>query len=323
MNERRSPGGILSVIERRHVRPALWVRAVCLTVLPGVVAGCGAELPGLIPLVLVDSSEIAAAAGERVQRLTLRDAEGRDVAAVLREPADASSPSAAVVLVAGRETGQEAAAVIPGPLQQAVLAIEYPAVLPDQLPRVTLSALRAIRRGALRMPGLLRGAGAWLADRQSVDRSRIVLVGVSYGVPFAAAAGADTIFRAVALHHGGADLALLLRANLPFENGLLRGAVARFGAWYLRALEPAHHVGRIAPRPLLLVNGAEDLIVPRASAEALLAAARPPVRQIWLPRGHLMPDDFSHMRELADSTLSHFGFLRADRPAQGAHASPP
>jgi fermentation-respiration switch protein FrsA (DUF1100 family) len=293
-----------------------------LTAVAAVAAGCGGDLPGIIPLTLVDSTEISAAAGERVQRLTFRDAEGQDVAAVLREPAQAGSPSAAVVLVAGRETGQEAAAVIPGPLQQVVVAIEYPAALPDQIPRVTLPALRAIRRGALRMPGLLRGAGAWLADRRSVDRGRIVLVGVSYGVPFAAAAGADTIFRGVALHHGGADLALLLRTNLPFGNGLLRGAVAHFGAWYLRALEPARHVAQISPRPLLLVNGSDDQIVPRASAEALLAAARPPVRQIWLPHGHLMPDDFSLMRELADTTLSHFGFLRAESPSPASEVVP-
>jgi fermentation-respiration switch protein FrsA (DUF1100 family) len=269
----------------------------------------------VIPLQLVDSVETAAPPGERVQRLTFRDADGRELSAVLREPADAGAPSGAVVLVAGRETGEEAAAVIPGPLEQVVLAIEYPAALPEQLsPRASLPALRAIRRSALRMPGLLRGAGVWLAARQTVDARRMVLVGVSYGVPFAAAAGADTIFRAVALHHGGAGLALLLRTNLPIENGLLRGGVAGFGAWYLRALEPARHVPRISPRPLLLINGTDDRIVPRASAEALLAAARQPVRQIWLPHGHLLPDDYAHMRELADSTLSHFEFLRSPGP---------
>jgi fermentation-respiration switch protein FrsA (DUF1100 family) len=70
-------------------------------------------------------------------------------------------------------------------------------------------------------------------------------------------------------------------------------------------------VGRIAPRPLLLVNALDDQLVPRASAERLLASARPPVRQIWLPLGHLMPDDTLQMRVLADSTLAHLRFLTA------------
>jgi fermentation-respiration switch protein FrsA (DUF1100 family) len=161
------------------------------------------------------------------------------------------------------------------------------------------------------MPGLLRGAARWLSTLDGVDPERMLLVGVSYGVPFAAAAATDTLFRGVALHHGGADLALLLGHNLAVENGLLRGVLARFGAWYFRALEPARYVGSIAPTPLLLINAENDELVPRESAERLLGSARPPVRQVWLPHGHLMPSDTLQMKELADSTLSHFEFLRS------------
>jgi fermentation-respiration switch protein FrsA (DUF1100 family) len=278
----------------------------------GFAIGCASEVEGPVALRATDSTSLAAPPGERLLALAFVDPEGGAVSAVLREPEGPAARSAAVVLVAGRETGQEAAQVIPGPLQQTVLAIEYPAELPEVFSAgAVLPALRGIRRSALRMPGLLRGAAAWLATRESVDPGRMLLVGVSYGVPFAAAAGADTLFRGVALHHGGADLALLLRSNLPIENGLLRSALARWGAWYFRALEPARHVGRIAPRPLLLINADDDELIPRASAERLRDAAEGPVRQIWLPHGHLMPGDDAQMRELADSTLSHFRFLLA------------
>jgi fermentation-respiration switch protein FrsA (DUF1100 family) len=286
-------------------------RAAALAPLAGVLLACSSEVEGPVPLRLADSTALAAPSGERLLLLTFQDPAGDTVSAVLREPDSPASRAPAVVLVAGRETGQQAAAIIEGPLEQVVLALEYPAALPETLsPGAALPALRVIRRSALRMPGLLRGAAAWLATRASVDPRRMIVVGVSYGVPFAAAAGADTLFRGVALHHGGADLALLLRTNLPLRNGLVRSAVARWGAWYFRALEPARHIGRIAPRPLLLINGTADRLVPRASAERLREAAGDPVRQIWLPHGHLMPDDFALMRELADSTLSHFAFLR-------------
>jgi len=265
----------------------------------------------MIPLRLVRSTEVDAPMGERLHELHFVDEEGGELSAILREPAAAGPPRAAVLLVAGRETGRDAAAVIEGPLDEIVLALEYPAELPEELSiGALLQELPAIRRTALRMPGLLRGAGHWLAAQESVDRERIVLVGVSYGVPFAAPAAADPIFRGVALYHGGADLALLLRTNLPIENRFLRSVVSRFGALLLRDLEPARFAGAIAPRPLLLINAEFDDMVPRASAERLLDEARPPVRQIWLPHGHLMPGDQAQMRELADSTLSHFDFLR-------------
>jgi hypothetical protein len=286
--------------------------ASLLVVLVLLVGTCGNRVSDAIPLTLAAAAELPPPAGERLQELTFTDPAGREVTGVLREPSAAGPPRAAVMLVAGRETGRQAAAVIRGPLEQIVLAIEYPDTLPMTFsPAEALAELGAVRRSALRMPGLIRGAAHWLAQHEGVDASRIVLVGVSYGVPFAAAAATDPLFRGVGLHHGGANLSLLLAHNLPVANNLVRGILARFGAWYFRALEPARYVGRIAPRPLLLVNADRDELVPRASAERLLAAARPPVRQIWISHGHLMPWDTLQMRELADSTLSHFGFLRA------------
>jgi fermentation-respiration switch protein FrsA (DUF1100 family) len=276
-----------------------------------LIGSCGARVSGPIPLTLVGSTELVAQPGERLREVRFEDPDGRGVLGVLREPAAPRGPMAAVILVAGRDTGREAASVIEGPVEEVVLALEYPAELPETFslqgaPR----ELAAVRRTALRMPGLLRGAALWLAEQERIDAGRMILVGVSYGVPFAAPAGADSLFSGVALHHGGADLALLLRGNLMIENGVLRRGVARLGAWYFRALDPGRHVGRIAPTPLLLINAERDELVPRESAERLLAAARPPVRQIWLPYGHLMPGDVLQMEELADSTLSHFRFLR-------------
>ncbi|MBW3534708.1 MAG: prolyl oligopeptidase family serine peptidase [Gemmatimonadetes bacterium] len=273
--------------------------------------GCAPPIPDLTPLALVARQNIAADSSERTDGLTFTTPDDDSVSAYLRRPATAPAEGlAAVVLVAGRETGRRAASVIPGPLEVAVLAVEYPAALPEDLGvGALLGRLPAIRESALEMPGILRGAARFLAAQQEVDSTRIALVGVSFGVPFAAAAGHDPIFRGVALHHGGGDLDLLLRANLAVENRLLRAIAADALAWYFRSLDPARHVADIAPRPLLLINGSEDTMVPRASARLLVTRAEGPVEQIWLPHGHLMPGDTALMRELADSTLSHFDFL--------------
>lgn len=283
-----------------------------LILLATVLAACAPPARPPVPLELVHTERLEAGPGEEVSLLTFTGPAGDSVQAVLRKPEESEERGlGGVVLVAGRETGRRAASVIPGPLDVAVLAVEYPEALPADLGFWSLFwRLGEIRRSALRFPPVLRDAAHFLATRPDVDPARIALVGVSFGVPFAAAAGRDPIFRGVALHHGGGDLYTLFQANLPIENGVLRTLAAGILADYLQELDPARHVGAIAPTPLLLINGLHDETVPRESALRLMREARGPLRQIWLPHDHLMPGDTAVMRELADSTLSHFDFLR-------------
>jgi fermentation-respiration switch protein FrsA (DUF1100 family) len=51
-------------------------------------------------------------------------------------------------------------------------------------------------------------------------------------------------------------------------------------------VDPAHHVGRFAPRPILFVNASRDERVPRAAAEALYAAAGEPKEMLWFDAAH-------------------------------------
>jgi hypothetical protein len=215
-----------------------------------------------------------------------------------------------VVLVAGRFTGREAVKVIPGPLESVMLAVEYPQTIPVRVSAWEwIRALPAIRRSARRMPGILRGAAHYLAEQPGIDAARIGLVGVSFGVPFAAAAGKDRVFNAVALHYGGSNLGSLFHANLPMENGLLRSGVAGFAGWWFREMDPGRHIGAISPTPVLLINATRDDLIPRASAELLASRARPPVRHIWLPYGHLGVGQPEVIREVADSTFRYFDGL--------------
>lgn len=281
--------------------------------LAGTIGACASMTMERVPLELADQELVDRSAREALYSLAFLQPSGDSLIAYLRRPADieAGENLPAVVLVAGRETGRRAAQVIPGPLDGIVFAVEYPAAIPEELSTWgLLRQMPSIRRSTYRMPGLLTGAAEYLAELPEVDSTRIALVGVSFGVPFAAPAGQDPIFRGVALHHGGADLELLFRTNFPIGSPFLRGIAAKFIAWYLRELDPGRHVAAISPTPLLLINGLYDEFVPRQSAEQLFEAARPPVYQMWLPHDHLMPDELGVMRELADSTLSHFEFLR-------------
>jgi dienelactone hydrolase len=108
----------------------------------------------------------------------------------------------------------------------------------------------------------LRRALDALALHPGVDASRVVYaafsMGTILGTPFVAS---DARPRAAALAIGG-------------------------GGFGPPAVDPAHHVARIAPRPLLFVQAERDERVPRASAEALHRAAAEPKEILWFDCTH-------------------------------------
>lgn len=48
-------------------------------------------------------------------------------------------------------------------------------------------------------------------------------------------------------------------------------------------------IARFGPRPLLMLNGRKDVLVPQERAKALYAAAREPKESRWYDAGHLLP----------------------------------
>ena len=54
-------------------------------------------------------------------------------------------------------------------------------------------------------------------------------------------------------------------------------------------LEPTQFIGHLAPRPLLMVNGRQDQIVPPESGQALFQAACEPKEIVWYDGGHIPP----------------------------------
>jgi dienelactone hydrolase len=81
--------------------------------------------------------------------------------------------------------------------------------------------------------------------------------------------------------------AILGSLYVPYD-ARVRAAVLAVGGAGIgpAALDPTAHIGRFAPRPLLLVNASRDERIPRSAAEALHAAAGDPKEIEWFDAGH-------------------------------------
>jgi dipeptidyl aminopeptidase/acylaminoacyl peptidase len=114
----------------------------------------------------------------------------------------------------------------------------------------------------------VRRAVDFLVEQRGVDPLRTGLFGISRGAILGSiAAGADPRIAPVVLLYGGHYDA--------GENG------------HLPAACPANYITRIAPRPLLMINGTQDSDMIKARAvDPLFKLAKPPKQIIWTDGGH-------------------------------------
>jgi pimeloyl-ACP methyl ester carboxylesterase len=148
--------------------------------------------------------------------------------------------------------------------------------------RDVLGAVDFLRSGPLPYPRLDRPQviGGW---------------GVSMGAAtLLLAAAREPAIRAIVADSAYADLLPILEREIPARSGLPPAITPGIvlAAWTLygidyRAIRPVDVVARIAPRRLLLIQGAADTFMPPSTARVLTAAARVPHAhvQLWLVPG--------------------------------------
>lgn len=113
-----------------------------------------------------------------------------------------------------------------------------------------------------------------LVDVGQADPTRVAIRGGSAGGYTALAAMvASDVFAAGVSHFGIGDLELLLRDTHKFESRYLDGLIGPHpeAAARYRERSPVHHADRIT-RPLLLLQGLQDKVVPPNQAETMAAA---------------------------------------------------
>ena len=157
----------------------------------------------------------------------------------------------------------------------------------------------------------------YLTTRPDVDPKRIGYVGISWGAITGVTyvAHDDRIQAMASIVGGGGFLGLA---------GSLAGRSDDRPAASKVPIDPVHHVGSIAPRPLLMLNVTKDQLVPRPFAEALHRAAGKGSKVVWIETDHLFRG--VDLQDLSDIVID---FLKqnmeaprsADHPGMGSEAN--
>lgn len=243
--------------------------------------------------------------------ITLTSSTGLQAQLTVNRPRGADRRSPLVILMGGYVTGRHAAELIRDTHGIVIAAISYPYRGPKAMGNFAyLRNIGAIRQGLLdTAPAVLLGLD-YLATQAYVDPSHIELAGVSFGAFLASVPGAlDPRFEKVWLIHGGGDPAAVFD-HLYVDKirfGPLRWLMTRSFALLIQApyLKPERWVGRISPRPVVVVHARHDPSIPPESIMALDRALRQPYQIIWLGKEHVGVRSPDLIQQIADLIYQH------------------
>lgn len=231
-----------------------------------------------------------------VTRLRLVADSGLTVDLTVRVPDGPGKPRPTVLILGGRETGEDAANLCGDVGDVVVAALSYPFAGDPTVKGVrAMLRIRRIQRAVLDTVPAILLATDYLLAQPYVDAHRLELIGVSLGAFLVSPAGVlDTRIRRVWIVHGAGNPAAVIDYSL--ENRIGIRPLRRMIAALLNALAagpylaPERWVGRISPRPVIVINSRGDRRLPRASVDALHAALRDPYEIVWVDGPHVQPN---------------------------------
>ncbi len=265
-------------------------------------------------IVKIEERTVSDSGGRRVVAFKLLDRSGRVTTGELRLPAGARGPMPALLILAGHDTGSKAAGLIHVQEPAVICAMDYPSY-----PRWKVGVLRAPRvlsqldSRAMSSVGMSFAVLDYLCSRPEVDTSRVVVLGASFGVPFAVIAAAlDSRPKGLVLLYGAGDLERIIDWNLrgDIRSGILRWLASRILGALTSPFEPSAYIGRVSPRPLLMVNGRNDEKMPPPCVELLYRRAGEPKEIVWIGSSHVEPSETGLIDSL---TAIVSGWLKKNR----------
>ncbi len=218
-----------------------------------------------------------------------------------------------LMILGGHRTGSDVVELFDDVSHRSIVGVDYPYDGPDKVKGVIPIArtIPLARQAFLDTVPAVSLILDWLVEQAWVDKNRIVLVGASLGVPFAATAAArDRRITGLMLVHGAADnrLWLEVQAARRIDTELLHYPLATILYWlaYGPVLDTSKHVANVSPRPVLIIGARDDERTPAGQAELLFDAARDPKRVRFTDGQHVQSNRkeiVAELRRIADEEL--------------------
>jgi len=231
---------------------------------------------------------------------------------VLRE-SDATAPLPILLILGGHRTGRDAVDLFGDVGGRAIVGVDYPYDGPDKV-RGVLAIAKTIplaRQAILDTVPAVSLVIDWLLTQPWVDSDRIIIVGASLGVPFAAAAAArEPRISGAILVHGAADNRLWLEVQVArrIKIEALHYPLSNVLNWlaYGSVFDTPRFVAMISSRPVVIIAATEDERTPAGQAELLFEAAGEPRRLRFTEGLHIQPgraDIVADLLRIADEEL--------------------
>jgi len=233
--------------------------------------------------------------------ITLRSSTGLAVTCGMLAPKQKGKRYPAVVLIGGNAAGKHAIEYAVDVRDVVLVAPDYPYAFRKRYPLLQLIRdVPTIRLALLDMVPSVMLVIDYLWRRSDVDTTRLVLLGYSFGAPLVPPIHTRDGRAAVAVMvYGGGNLQSLITHNVRRYEGPVVGRCVGILGWILlRPLEPMECVDRVAPTPLIMINGLDDEQIPRENAEMLYNRAEQPKKIIWLESQHVRPTNVQLTRTI-------------------------
>ena len=226
------------------------------------------------------------------------------------------TPLPVLVILGGHRTGSDAVDLFGDVGDRAVVGVDYPYDGPEKA-RGVMTIARTIplaRQAFLDTTPAVSLIFDWLVEQDWADRNKMVVIGASLGVPFAAAAAArDERISGVMLVHGAADNRLWFQVQVArrIDAEFLHYPLATVLNWlaYGPLFDTGKNIAAVSPRPVLIIGARHDERAPPGQTEVLFDAAHDPKRLRWTEGRHVQPGRTEIIAELLRIAEEELPFL--------------
>jgi hypothetical protein len=235
---------------------------------------------------------------------------GLKVEITIRTPTGVKDKLPVALLLGGVGTGRNACQIIPAIHHVICVSLSYPYYGKKHLNDLGfILNIRQIQQTVKDTPPAIMLTLDYILSQKYSDHEQVELLGVSFGSYFISIpAVLDQRVTRVWIAHGAAEPFKSMSHNykkessFKFFNNLLAYMVGyAIGSEYV---DPVKWVGRISPRPVIMINARSDTTFPASSIAALHNAARDPKEIIWTKGVHITPSRKDVVRTLTDIVLN-------------------